>query len=131
MAIIDVICAVIIDGDKVLVAQRSNNMSLPLKWEFPGGKLHSGETEEECVLRELKEELNIDIKIIARFAVSKFEYGSDTINLISFISTHESGQIQLSEHQRVEWKKRSDLADLDWAPADIPIVHKLICSHYI
>lgn len=65
---IDVACAIIIDDEgKVLAAQRSESMSLPLKWEFPGGKLSKNETAEDCIVREIQEELNISVTIIMRW----------------------------------------------------------------
>ncbi len=123
---INVICAIILKEEKILVTQRSEKMKLPLKWEFPGGKLESGESEEECILREIKEELNINIEIIGKLSCSVFDYGSFNVNLIPFISNYISGEIALSEHKDFKWMKKSELSSLDWAEADLPILKEFL-----
>lgn len=123
---IDVTCAIIIDENKILVTQRSEKMSLPLKWEFPGGKIEKNETAEICILREIKEELNLEIEIISRIASKKFDYPSFSINLIPFISKYLSGTINLNEHKDYKWLTKEELILLDWAPADIPILHEFL-----
>jgi 8-oxo-dGTP diphosphatase len=124
--VINVICAIILKEEKILVTQRSEKMKLPLKWEFPGGKLESGESEEECILREIKEELNINIEIIGKLSCSVFDYGSFNVNLIPFISNYISGEIALSEHKDFKWMKKSELSSLDWAEADLPILKEFL-----
>jgi 8-oxo-dGTP diphosphatase len=124
--VINVTCAIILKGNKVLVTQRSEKMKLPLKWEFPGGKLESNETEQECIIREIKEELNINIEIIGKLSCCIFDYGSFNINLIPFISNYISGEIVLSEHKDFKWMKKSDLSSLDWAEADLPILKEFL-----
>ena len=116
---------------KILVTQRSEKMKLPLKWEFPGGKLHDGETEEECILRELKEELAIQVRIIMRLTPSQFDYGTFIINLIPFLVEYESGNIQIAEHREAKWLTKDELIHLDWAPADIAILNELLQSAYV
>jgi len=123
---IDVTCAIIIEGNKILVTQRSEKMSLPLKWEFPGGKIEENETAENCILREIKEELNLDIEIITRLESKSFNYPSFSINLIPFISKYLSGVIYLNEHKDFKWLTKEELILLDWAPADIPILHEFL-----
>lgn len=83
---IDATCAIILYNNCILVTQRSEKMALPLKWEFPGGKLNKGESDEECILRETKEELNIEIEIIDKLTNSAYDYGTFSINLIPFIA---------------------------------------------
>lgn len=83
---IQVICAIILKDNKILVTQRSEKMSLPLKWEFPGGKLEIYENEIDCIKREIKEELNIEIEVLKRLSNSVFDYGTFKINLIPFIA---------------------------------------------
>lgn len=122
---INVTCAIIFKDSKILVAQRSEEMSLPLKWEFPGGKIKTNETEEECLSREIKEELNININVSRRLNASVFDYGHVIINLIPFICFYSSGDIFLAEHKEVKWIAREHLLTLDWAPADIPILNQL------
>lgn len=126
-----VTCAIIINSSKVLVAQRGERMSLPLKWEFPGGKVEENETEEECLIREIREELNIKIEILGSLEKTIHDYGEFLINLVPFICTYRSGNILLTEHTEAKWMFREDLLTLDWAPADIPILHQLLLTNYV
>ncbi|MBN3584224.1 (deoxy)nucleoside triphosphate pyrophosphohydrolase [Algoriphagus aestuarii] len=126
MKAIPVTCAIIIRQEKILVAKRSESMSLPGFWEFPGGKIEEGESPEECLIREIKEELGIVIAIHGQLTSSKFDYSQNTeIELIPFICTWEAGEINLQEHESILWLQISDLQGLDWAPADIPIWKEL------
>ena len=123
---INVTCANIYFNDKILVTQRSEKMQLPLKWEFPGGKLEKNESEIECIKREIKEEININIDILKKLSNSVYDYGTFKINLIPFIANYISGEIILSEHRDYQLIEKSKLTDLDWAEADLPIVNELL-----
>jgi len=125
---IDVTCAIINIGNKILVTQRSEKMRLPLKWEFPGGKIEQNESAEECLLREIKEELNIDIQVIKKMENSIYNYGDFEINLIPFTAKYVSGEIILSEHKEFRLLGKNELNSLDWAAADLPIVSMLTRS---
>src|SRR5207253_4899938 len=122
-----VTCAIIEDNGKVLCAQRIELMNLPLKWEFPGGKLEAGETLETCLIREIKEELGIEISIGEKLPASRHTYSSTKeICLHPFICTIQAGHISLKEHKQIAWVQLFELKQLDWAEADIPIL-----NHYI
>jgi 8-oxo-dGTP diphosphatase len=121
-----VTCAIIEANNKTLVVQRSEEMKLPEKWEFPGGKIEPGETEEECLIREIKEELNINIDVIQRLKPSTFHYPNQSIQLIPFIANYSEGELKLAEHKNFKWLSKEDLLHLDWAEADIPIVKEYI-----
>lgn len=123
---ISVTCAIIIKNKKVLVVQRSESMKLPLKWEFPGGKIENGESEVECIVREIKEELNLDIAVLKKLHSSEFDYPNISIELIPFIAKQIGGQIRLSEHAAFKYIEKEELLDLDWAEADIPIVKEYL-----
>lgn len=123
---INVTCAIVLRDDKILATQRSEKMKLPLKWEFPGGKLESQENEIDCVKRELKEELNIEISIVRKLSESIYDYGDVKINLIPFIAKYNSGDILLAEHKEYKWMEKQDLLTLDWAEADLPIVREFL-----
>lgn len=125
---IDVTCAIIYFENKILVTQRSASMKHPLKWEFPGGKLERNETEEACLKREIKEEINIEIAIGERLPNSVHDYGTFTVNLIPFIAKYISGDIHLSEHADYKLLDKNELLGLDWALADIPIVQHFMDS---
>lgn len=123
---VDVTCAIIINDNKILVTQRSEKMKLPLKWEFPGGKLENGESEIECIVREIKEELNIKIIVIEKMSSSIFDYGNFQINLIPFIANYYSGEIKLLEHKEYKWVDKNEMTLLDWAEADLPILKEFL-----
>ena len=121
-----VTCAIILLKNKILVTQRSENMKLPLKWEFPGGKLELGESEEDCIVREIKEEINLDITLLKKLSNNVHDYGTFEINLIPYLAKHISGEIELSEHKAYKLLDKNELLSLDWAEADLPIVEELI-----
>jgi len=123
---LQVTCAIIINEGKVLVTQRNEQMKLPLKWEFPGGKIENGESASDCLLREIAEELNIQISIERQLPAHIYNYGSFVINLIPFVARLASGQLVLREHLDSAWLAPAQLLDLDWAPADIPIVRDFL-----
>jgi 8-oxo-dGTP diphosphatase len=122
----NVTCAIIYFGNKILVTQRSILMKLPLKWEFPGGKIEKNETEAECILREIKEEINIEIEILESLSNNIHDYGNFKINLIPFIAKYVSGDIVLTEHSNYKLLDINELNSLDWADADLPILTELI-----
>lgn len=128
---LNVTCAIILQGGKILATQRSEQMNLPLKWEFPGGKVEIDENEEECILREIKEEINIEIEILGRLMPSVYQYPTFTINLIPFVAKYLDGEINLAEHCDFRWVDKSDLMNLDWAPADISIVQEILKSKHV
>ncbi|MHB8207725.1 (deoxy)nucleoside triphosphate pyrophosphohydrolase [Mucilaginibacter sp.] len=120
---INVCCALIHNKlNEVLVTQRSSSMSLPLKWEFPGGKIEPNESPKQCIIREIKEELDIKITVKELLPASQFKYPSIVINLIPFICEHKDGVIILKEHADFKWLNRNELLDLEWADADVAIV---------
>jgi 8-oxo-dGTP diphosphatase len=126
LILIDVTCAIILFDDKILVTQRSEQMKLPLKWEFPGGKLEINESVEECIIREIKEEINIEVAITRKMSNSIFDYGDFKINLIPFVADYVSGKIILSEHRAYKLLEKEELLNFDWAEADIPILEEFL-----
>lgn len=124
----DVVCAVIYVGEKILVTQRSKKMKLPLKWEFPGGKLEKDEKEIDCIKRELKEELNIEVRVIKKLTNSIYDYSTFQINLIPYVVEYVSGEIILAEHASYKLLEKGSLNTLDWAEADLPIIKELLNS---
>ncbi len=126
MKSIPVACALIFSEGKILCAKRSPRMSQPRLWEFPGGKVKKDELPEDCLRREILEELKISIRTTLTMSPSEFSYSSEkTIRLLPFLCTWESGLIQLLEHDEVRWLRKEELFSVNWAPADLPIVMEL------
>ena len=97
-------------------------MSLPLKWEFPGGKIRSSESPETCLLRELNEELGISVSVREALSPATHRYPAFTVTLHPFRCALESGPLTLYEHEAVLWLKPEELLSLDWAEADLPVI---------
>jgi len=122
---IEVVAAIIINNGKVLIAQRADNQNLSGKWEFPGGKIETGETREECLVREIEEELGIKIKVDDFFGENIYKYDTGKIKLMAYKAKWIEGEIQLTVHSQVKWVKPRELENYDFAPSDIYFVNKL------
>ena len=118
----EVSCAIIMDGEMVLATQRSYFMPHPYKWEFPGGKLLTGETPEACIIREIREELGVEISVIQLLPSVKHIDSNHAIKLIPFICSIRKGEISLTEHRMYRWLHRSQLEEIDWLEADVEVV---------
>ncbi|MDD3295699.1 MAG: (deoxy)nucleoside triphosphate pyrophosphohydrolase [Geobacteraceae bacterium] len=125
---IRVACAVIEYDGKVLAAQRSSIMTMPLKWEFPGGKLHEGESPEKCLARELEEELCIRVRIKRALPRVYYSYDDFDIELIPFVCGLAGGRLMLREHSAIAWLSPHQLPELDWPGADIPVIASYLAS---
>ncbi|WP_192348883.1 (deoxy)nucleoside triphosphate pyrophosphohydrolase [Algoriphagus sp. Y33] len=127
MEVILVTCAVIFSDKRVLCALRSETMHLSGFWEFPGGKIEGKESPEDCLIREIREELAISIRIISAMKSNEHSYTEGKVlRLMPFACTWESGNIDLLEHEQVRWLTKEELKSVKWAPADLPIVEDLI-----
>lgn len=126
---IHVTCAIIERDDKVLAAQRSEVMSLPLKWEFPGGKINEGERSEDCLRRELQEELGVDIAVGRSLTPTTHNYPAFIVTLYPFICSITAGEIKLREHKALTWFPPDKLHELDWAEADTPVVGEYLAAY--
>ena len=121
---INVTAAIIEKEDKVLAARRKPGSHLAGYWEFPGGKLEDGETPEECLRRELAEEFKIDSSIGIFVGESIYDYGTKVIRLMAYLVEHVEGKFELIDHDDLRWLGLDELNDVNWAPADIPLVEK-------
>jgi len=119
---VHVACAIIERDGLVLSALRSASMNLPLKWEFPGGKIEPGEALEECLERELVEEMGVRILVGRPLTPATHEYPSFTVTLYPFVCSIVAGEIQLFEHSAISWLPAERMLELDWADADLPVI---------
>lgn len=123
---IKVVCGLIYKEDKILICRRNSSKELGGFWEFPGGKIESNETEEDALIRELKEELDMNVIIDKFYHSVVHRYEGFTIELRAYKCKFISAEFQLIDHDKYEWMSPSDITMKKLAPADIPIIEKLI-----
>lgn len=121
----EVTAAIIVHDNRVLIARRGPGQKLAGKWEFPGGKIEAGETPEACLVREIKEELGVEIEIDGFFGESIYRYEKGEIRLLGYKAKLMSGDIRVTVHSQIRWIGQDELGDYDYAPADLPFVEKL------
>ena len=122
---IQVTCAIVIEKGKVLATQRSEQMPHPLQWEFPVGKVREGENPEVCILREIREELGIEISVLQALPAVKHSYATHFIELLPFVCGHKEGEIVLSEHKDYRWVALAELEGMEWLEADVEVIRFL------
>ena len=121
----EVSAAIIIRDQKVLMARRAAGESLAGFWEFPGGKREAHETISDCLIREIREELALNIEVLGEFGVSDYQYPGGEIRLIGLLAEIKHGEISMTVHDAVEWIELRKVLDYKLAPADIPLAEKL------
>ena len=107
-----VTAAILIRGDKVFIGQRKAGKRLEYLWEFPGGKLEAGETPEECLVREMREEFGIEVVVREYFGESVYRYEHGSIRLLAYLVDWMDGEISPTDHQDCRWVPFDDLEDL-------------------
>jgi 8-oxo-dGTP diphosphatase len=123
---IDVVCGVIDDGNGCFLAcLRPQGKHLGGLWEFPGGKVEPGETPETALVRELREELGIEVEVGAPLAPVAWSYDRGDIRLLPFLCAIVRGTPHPLEHERLCWCAPRDFAKLPWAAADLPVLEQL------
>ena len=124
---INVVAALIYKDDKVLIAKRSTgDENVFGKWEFPGGKVEIGESDEEAIEREIKEEFELKIKAKEFLINNIHEYPTKTVNLKLYKCEYISGNFKLHDHSEYIWIDENKLLDYDLAKADIPLAEYVI-----
>ena len=127
MKTVEVVAAMITKDDKILCTQRADDgRFLALKWEFPGGKIEEGETQQEALKREIQEELKLNIDVHNYFLTVDHTYPDFRIIMHAYICSMNNDSFTLNEHNSFKWLRKGELDSLDWADADKPIVKKLI-----
>jgi len=121
-----VVAALIVQDEKLLVCQRTRHQTMPMKWEFPGGKIEDGEQPRDALRRELEEELGIDAQIGEEVARIRHEYPNGGAVELRFYRVREyRGEIENRIFQDIQWAKREELPTFDFLEADLTLVRDL------
>ena len=124
MKTIEVVAAIIKKEDKIFITKRSYGEFKDM-WEFPGGKIEAGETREEALVREIKEELELDINKLEYLTTVEYDYPNFHLTMDCFICEICGGELMLNAHNDAKWVSLEELSSQKWVPADIEIVEKL------
>lgn len=124
MKTIEVVAAIIKDGEKIFATQRGYG-EFKDGWEFPGGKIETGESPEEALIREIKEELNVKIDVHELFDTVEYDYPDFHLTMHCYISSLKTGEIVLNEHEDARWLAKGELDSVEWLPADEGLIEKL------
>ena len=124
MKTIEVVAAIIHQHGKILATQRGYGEYKGL-WEFPGGKREEGETGEAAAIREIKEELNLDIKIDDFLITIDYDYPTFHLTMDCYLASADVTEMHINEHQAISWISSKDLDTVAWLPADILVVEEL------
>ena len=124
MKTIRVVAAIIIDNGKVFATQRGYG-DFKGGWEFPGGKIDAGETPEEALVREIKEELDTEIEVLELLDTVEYDYPKFHLSMDCFICKVKSGDLVLKEHEDFAWLTKDTLYSVDWLPADEGLASKI------
>ncbi|MDO4535570.1 MAG: (deoxy)nucleoside triphosphate pyrophosphohydrolase [Clostridium perfringens] len=121
---INVVAAILEKEDKILIAKKREGKSLAGYWEFPGGKIENGETSEEALVRELKEEMDIEVEVNRYVGESIYDYGNNKIiSLKGHTAKIIGGEIKLTDHDEYRWVTLKEIKGYKIAPADIPLIN--------
>lgn len=114
------------EKEEIFCALRSPKMSLPNLWEFPGGKIEESELPEEALKREILEEFLCEIDVLQKVEDTTYDYGAFIVRLETYKAKLLNNEPVAQEHAETRWVKKSELASLTFAPADIPAVNKIM-----
>ena len=121
---IEVVAAIIVKDNKVFATQRGYGEWKDF-WEFPGGKIDAGETPEEALCREIKEELDTEIAVGELFTTIDYDYPTFHITMHCYLCTIENGSLTLLEHEAAKWLSLEQLDSVTWLPADLLVIAEL------
>lgn len=123
-----VVAGIIEKDGKILCMQRDKGKHeyVSFKWEFPGGKIESGESEEGALSRELREEMELDVEIKGHFMNIRHKYPDLIVNMSCYLCRAKGSEFKLNVHKDFRWLGGDELHTLDWADADLPVVEMLV-----
>ena len=124
MKTIKVVAAIIVDKNKIFATQRGYG-DFKGGWEFPGGKIEPGEMPQEALMREIKEELDIEIQVGELIDTIEYDYPNFHLSMDCFWAEIASGDLILKEHAAAKWLTKDELDSIEWLPADITLIDKL------
>ena len=124
MKTIEVVAAIIHQEDKVLATQRGYG-DYKGWWEFPGGKMEDGETEEQAIVREIREELCVGIRVERKVCTVEYDYPQFHLRMHCFWCSIAEGVLELKEHQSAQWLGPTEWESVEWLPADVDVVKRL------
>lgn len=124
MKTIEVVAAIITHNDQIFATQRGYG-EFKDGWEFPGGKMEPGETPQQALMREIREELDTEIEVGSLVETVEYDYPNFHLTMHCFLCTIRSGELVLKEHEAAKWLTREELDSVDWLPADVKVVEKL------
>lgn len=124
MKTVRVVAAIIIENGKVFATQRGYG-EFKDGWEFPGGKIEPGETPEEAIVREIKEELDTEVEVIELLDTVEYDYPNFHLSMGCFICKIKSGDLVLKEHEDAKWLTKDTLGSVEWLPADMGLVREI------
>ena len=124
MKTINVVAAIIIKSNQILATQRGYGNYAGF-WEFPGGKIENGESPEQAIIREIKEELSADIVVDSFLTEVEHDYPEFHLKMKCFLCHIKDGKIELLEHSALKWLDKNNLDSVEWLPADFPVLAKL------
>lgn len=127
MKTIKVVAAIIVEGEKIFATQRGYG-EFKGGWEFPGGKIEAGESPEEALIREIREELEVEIKVGKLVQTIEYDYPTFHLSMNCFWAEIVSGNIVLKEHKDAKWLSKDELKTVEWLPADVSLIEHIIVN---
>ena len=124
MKTIKVVAAIIVENGKIFATQRGYG-DFKGGWEFPGGKIEAGEKPKQALIREIKEELAVEIEVGELLHTVEYDYPTFHLTMHCFVCTLVSGELELKEHQAAKWLTRETLDSVEWLPADVEVAEKV------
>ncbi len=124
MKTVNVVAAIIQNENKIFATQRGYG-DFKGGWEFPGGKIEPGETPQEALAREIREELDTEVEVVDLFDIVEYDYPTFHLSMQCYFCSIISGHLTLIEHEAAQWLTKDSLFTVDWLPADLGVVNKL------